>query len=287
MFSNEAFCIIKISKKNCVFVFLTTWPKKFLNKHMINQNILNLLRHMKELLKIFIFSNYQKNCVITSKITYNVNWIRLGWPRRSGSPSEVRRFHTDGSFFGRKSDPIAEAKAKFFENPIRFNFPFFRRIGSDSFLFFVGLEEKNCFRSDPMATLNQTFYYLFYEALQLIISFSKPFHIITIDFIVILLKFKKIKFNYVISIIDKFSKAVTFITNYIAKSNKWWTIELFNHFTLINWKLFHAIISDQNFHFIKQIWRRILEHWRSLLITALSIIRKLTTCLNASIKQQK
>ena len=45
----------------------------------------------------------------------------LGWPRRSGSPSEVRRFRTDGSIFGRKSDPIVEAEANFFLNPIRFS----------------------------------------------------------------------------------------------------------------------------------------------------------------------
>ena len=79
--------------------------------------------------------------------------FNLGWPRRIGSPSEVRRFGADGSIFGRKSDPIAEAEANIFENPIRFKFKIFCRIGSDSFLFFVGSEGKNCFRSDPMATL--------------------------------------------------------------------------------------------------------------------------------------
>ena len=83
---------------------------------------------------------------------------------------------SDGSIFGRKSDPIAGAKAKIFEKSIRFNpikqyvsliglkrigsnaiFDFFRRIGSDSFLFFVESENKNCFRSDPMATLFMTY----------------------------------------------------------------------------------------------------------------------------------
>ena len=47
--------------------------------------------------------------------------MNLGWPRRSGSPSEVRRFRIDGSIFGRKSDPIVEAEGNFFSNPIRFN----------------------------------------------------------------------------------------------------------------------------------------------------------------------
>ena len=46
---------------------------------------------------------------------------QLGWPRRIGIPSEVRRFDADESIFGRKSDPIAEAETKNFENSIRFN----------------------------------------------------------------------------------------------------------------------------------------------------------------------
>ena len=81
---------------------------------------------------------------------------------------------SDGSIFGRKSDPIAEAEAKNFENPIRFS-PIrqyaslieLKRIGSDAiFNFFIGLdrihfyffvesEDKNCFRSDPMVTLSE------------------------------------------------------------------------------------------------------------------------------------
>ena len=47
--------------------------------------------------------------------------IFLGWPRRMGSSSEVRRFGADRSIFGRNSDPIAKAEAKNFENPIHFN----------------------------------------------------------------------------------------------------------------------------------------------------------------------
>ena len=47
--------------------------------------------------------------------------IILGWPRRIGSPTEVRRFGADGSLFGRNSNPIMKAKEKNFENPIHFN----------------------------------------------------------------------------------------------------------------------------------------------------------------------
>ena len=97
---------------------------------------------------------YSASLCVSTEIYFNNNFkLWLGWPRRIGSLSEVRRFGTDESIFGRNSDPIAESEAKDFENSIRFNFQFFHRIGSDSFLFYVGLEEKNCFRSDPTATL--------------------------------------------------------------------------------------------------------------------------------------
>ena len=45
----------------------------------------------------------------------------IGWPRRIGSPSKVRRFGADESIFGRKSDPIAKTKTKNFEKPIHFD----------------------------------------------------------------------------------------------------------------------------------------------------------------------
>ena len=47
--------------------------------------------------------------------------IHLGWPRRIGTPSELRRFDADGSIFGRKSDLIAKVKINIFENSIHFN----------------------------------------------------------------------------------------------------------------------------------------------------------------------
>ena len=130
--------------------------------------------------------NYLNYCKL---ILTRSSWLWIGWPRRSGSPSEVRRIRTDGSIFGRKSDPIAEAEANFFSNPIRFS-PIrqyasligLKRIGSDSifrffvesdrihFEFFVRSEEKNCFRSDPMATLivNNFIFWLIDNALKIV-----------------------------------------------------------------------------------------------------------------------
>ena len=98
--------------------------------------------------------------------------LRIGWPRRIGSPTELRRFGADESNFGQKSDLITKKKTKIFEKPIRFNlikqyvnlielkpiksnaiFNFFVKSDRIHFYFFVGSENKNCFRSDPMAPL--------------------------------------------------------------------------------------------------------------------------------------
>ena len=135
----------------------------------------------------------------------------------------------------------------------------YERIIENLYIFKLSKKLRDYIKNYSQCELNQIFRYSFYETLQSIINFLKPFHIITIDFIITLPESKKNKFDCVISMIDKFLKTVTFITNYIAKSDKWWTIELFNHFVLINWELFYAIIFDQNSHFIKQIWRRIFK----------------------------
>ena len=74
------------------------------------------------------------------------------------------------------------------------------------------LSEKLCdyIRNYSQCQLNQTFHHSFYETLQSIIGFSKSFHIITIDFIVILFESKKNKFDCVMSITDKFLKNIHF-----------------------------------------------------------------------------
>ena len=94
------------------------------------------------------------------------------------------------------------------------------RITEGLYIFKLSEKLRDYIRNCPQCELNQTFHHSFYEALQSIISFSKPFHIITIDFIVALSESKKNKFDCVISMTDKFSKTVTFIAGYIAKSDK-------------------------------------------------------------------
>ena len=96
----------------------------------------------------------------------------------------------------------------------------YERIIEGFYIFKLSKKLRNYIRNCSQCELNQTFCHLFYETLQSIISFLKSFHIITIDFIVNFSAFKKNKFDCVISMIDKFSKTIIFIANYIAKSDK-------------------------------------------------------------------
>ena len=97
----------------------------------------------------------------------------------------------------------------------------YKRIIENFYIFKLSKKLCDYIKNCSQCELNQTFCHLFYETLQSIINFSKSFHIITINFIIALFESKKNKFDCVISMIDKFSKTVIFITNYIVKSDKW------------------------------------------------------------------
>jgi len=61
--------------------------------------------------------------------------------------------------------------------------------------------------------LSQTLHYKSYDVLQSIITSSCSFHTLTINFILILPLSKSDKYNIIMSITDKFSKAITLISD--------------------------------------------------------------------------
>ena len=63
--------------------------------------------------------------------------------------------------------------------------------------------------------LNQISRYKLYNFLQSIFSFAKSFHILIIDFILTLSKSLSNECDYILSVIDKFSKVIIFISSKI------------------------------------------------------------------------
>ena len=84
----------------------------------------------------------------------------------------------------------------------------------------------------------QTLQHCFYELMQFIFTSLQLFYIFTINFILVLLiSSQSDNYNMILSIIDKFSKTVMFISEWKIMTVKNWVIYLLNCLILLNWDL--------------------------------------------------
>ena len=113
-------------------------------------------------------------------------------------------------------------------------------------------------RHCPHCQLNQTPRHRPYGSLQPIFSPARPFHTLTIDFILALPKTLD-GLDYAMGITDKFSKAITYIPGKTIWGSKEWAISLLNRLAELNWGLPRALISDRDRKFIGELWRQILK----------------------------
>lgn len=114
-------------------------------------------------------------------------------------------------------------------------------------------------RHCPHCRLNQTPWHKPYGSMQPIITPARPFHILTIDFILALPVSAPEGFECVMSVTDKFSKAVTFIPGKNTWSRQDWAVVLMGRLALLNWGLPKAIISDRDRKFVGQLWKQIFS----------------------------
>ena len=112
--------------------------------------------------------------------------------------------------------------------------------------------------SDQDVTLMQTPQHLLYELMQLILTSLQSFHVITIDFILILLLSSE-EFDSVMLITDKFSKTVILISEQKTMTAKNWALELLNCLALLNWGLSQTILSDQDRKFTAELWKGLFK----------------------------
>ena len=139
-------------------------------------------------------------------------------------------------------------------------------------LYFFNLSKKlhKFIHSCPQCQLYQTLRHRLYSALQLILMSSQSFHIISLDFILgLLITSLSEKYDCLMSITDKFSKAVDFIPDKITWNGEQWAIRLLNHLALMNWGLLKAILTDRDSKFVADMWKKIFKKLKikSLLLT--------------------
>ena len=104
--------------------------------------------------------------------------------------------------------------------------------------------------------LNQIKKHSVYNELISMITSAISFHIITMNFIIVLSKNKK-KYNMLLTIICKFSKRILLISN----KNTWdavkWTKVIIKTFVEHDWNISRAIINDRDFKFMFEFWNAI------------------------------
>jgi hypothetical protein len=94
-----------------------------------------------------------------------------------------------------------------------------------------------------------------YDSLQSILISKVLFHILTMNFILILLVFDSNNFDSIMFVICKFFKRITLISNKIIWKFKDWTAELLTRLKLMNWKLSKTIISNRDVKFLSKLWQ--------------------------------
>ena len=113
-------------------------------------------------------------------------------------------------------------------------------------------------RHCPHCQRNQTPRHRPYGSLQPIYSPARPFHTITIDFILALPTSPE-GFDCTMSLTDKFCKAVAFIAGKSTWDGNEWAIAVLDKLAEINWGLPRAFISDRDRKFIGQLWKGIFK----------------------------
>lgn len=132
------------------------------------------------------------------------------------------------------------------------------RLTTGLFIYNMATKLHEYIRHCPHCQMNQTPRHRPYGSLQPIYSPSRPFHTITIDFILALPK-ASTGDDCIMSVTDKFSKAISLIAGEIRWGGELWAQALLDRLLLLGWGVPWAIISDRDRRFIGQLWEEIFR----------------------------
>ena len=135
----------------------------------------------------------------------------------------------------------------------------YRKLSEGLYIFNMAKHLCSYLRHCPQCQLHCTPRHPIHGSLQPILTPPRPFHTISIDFILALPITAKGS-DCVMSVTCKFSKAITLIEGKIAISGKEWAVLLLDRLALLLWGRPRAILSDRDRHFVGQLWKGIFEH---------------------------
>ena len=98
-----------------------------------------------------------------------------------------------------------------------------------------------------------------FGSLQPILSPARPFHTLTIDFIVALPRSVPDRYDCALTLTDKFTKAISIIPGISTYNGAQWAVLLLDRLHLMLWGIPQAIISDRDAKFVGELWSTILD----------------------------
>ena len=97
-----------------------------------------------------------------------------------------------------------------------------------------------------------------FDSLQLIDSSSVSFHIIILNFILILSRIDD-DINTIMSITNKFTKRITMLTDKVTYNVEQWALALLDRLDIVDWKYSKIIISNKDRKFLSNLWKTIFN----------------------------
>ena len=133
------------------------------------------------------------------------------------------------------------------------------RLSSHFYIFDMSKKLKTYLAHCPDCSSRRTPRHRPYGSLQPILTPSRPFHTLAIDFILALPISLPDRFDCAMTVTDKFSKAITILAGRSTFAGSDWAVALLDRLHLILWGVPRAIISDRDSKFVGQIWSTIFE----------------------------
>ena len=97
-----------------------------------------------------------------------------------------------------------------------------------------------------------------FDSLQFINLSSVLFHIIILNFILILSRIDD-EINIIMSITNKFTKRITMLTDKMIYNVEQWALALLDRLNIVDWKYSKIIISNKNKKFLSDLWKTIFN----------------------------
>ena len=139
------------------------------------------------------------------------------------------------------------------------------RIFDSVYIFKLSKKLRKYITHCSICQFNQTKRHKIYEELLSIICSSILFHIIVMNFILTISE--KNDFNTLLTIICKYSKRITIISEKVTYNAKNWANCTLNKLLTADWELSTAIISNRDFKFIFEFWQQFFSRLDTEILT--------------------